>query len=259
MLSKSNSFPIYIPSRGRSGACKVADIFINEGINSFLIAVEPKEYNDYLKKYKPENLLKIDKDDCGVAYVRNFIKKHSIYSFKCKYHWQFDDNIKSFYTRVGAKNIKANALDNIIFIENYICNYNNIAVAGMNYTTFAFAEKKEIKINKSPASAFIVNNNCSVLYRKGVPVDIDYTLQCLSRNWCTVVFSRLLIDKPGPMKMPGGCTEIEYGGEKRKHRTLKLKEYWPKIVNIKYKYERYGLSIPPLNKIFKQVPLMNKI
>lgn len=251
----TNQYPIYIPSRGRHDCCYVADILIREKAENIFIVVEPQDAIDYKKKYGSIVLI-MDENNQGVAYARNFCKNHSIDFFKSNYHWQFDDNIKSFQRRLNNKNNKCSAIENISKVERTINLYKNIAVAGMGYTTFAFGAKHPISINKSPASGFIVNNRVNVNYRKGVPVDIDYTIQCLSKGYCSLVFNHLLIEKPTPLTMKGGCTEIEYGGDKREKRTLKLVEYWPDLVKIKYKYGRAGLSVKTLKITFKQEPIL---
>lgn len=245
-------YPIYIPSKGRATTCYVANILKREGL-PFTIAVEPKDADEYAAKYGTYNLLVIPENDNGVAYVRNCIKKHSI-SNGDLYHWQLDDNIKSFQ-RLIAKRMPAQAAENLTYVENIINNYKNIAVAGMAYSTFAFGNVKDISINKSPASGFLVKNDIDIWWRKGVPVDIDYTLQCLSNGWCSIVFNKILIEKPSPLTMKGGCTEIEYGGGKREQRTMKLCEYWPDYVKPKYKYGRFGLTVGCLKYKFKQRPI----
>lgn len=252
-----NQYPIYIPSRGRADSCFVADLLIKENAANLFIVVEPQDYLSYKNKYG-KIVISMDENNCGVAYARNFCKIHSIENFKSHYHWQFDDNIKSFRIRENNKNNKCSGINNICKVERTVNLYKNIAIAGMGYTTFAFGCKKSLSINKSPASGFIVNNKIPINWRKDVVVDVDYALQCLKIGFCTLVFNYLLIEKPPPFTMKGGCTEIEYGGDKREKRTLKLKEYWPDLVNIKYKYKygRAGLRLSSFSLVFKQKPLL---
>lgn len=246
------TYPIYIPSRGRAGLLILPKLLKEAGLK-FLFAVEPQDAPEYRKHYGAGSVIVMDKNDQGVAYARNFIKQFSI-SKKEKFHWQFDDNIKSFQILNGKK-YKSSPLHNISILEGFMNEHKNISHIGMAYCTFAFGEKKEYTVNKSPASGFLVNNSVELWYRKGVPVDIDYTLQALKKGWCTVVFERVLIEKPGPLQMKGGCTEIEYGGQKRLERTMKLKEYWPDYVDVKYKYGRYGLRVKQLGKLFPTKPV----
>jgi len=247
-----NKYTVYIPSRGRAGIIILPKILSDLGIN-FFIAVEPQEAELYSKHYGSGRILVMAESDQGVAYARNFIKEHSAKNGEA-WHWQMDDNIKSFMV-LKEKKQKSNGLENIQTIENYADQHGNISHIGMAYHTWAFGKKKEMSINKSPASCFLVNNSVPISFRKGVPVDIDYTLQVLSKGYCTVVFEKILIEKPGPLKMKGGCTEIEYSGDKRFNRSLLLKKYWPDFIDIKFKYGRYGLVVKQLGKTFKSEPI----
>jgi hypothetical protein len=246
-------FPIYLPSRGRPETCYTAHNLAKENIPFFLV-IEPQDKEIYSKFFKPEQLLVMSENDQGVAYVRNWIKDYSI-SRGEEYHWQLDDNIRKFM-KLEGKRIPASIEENFSYIENYMDRYSNVAISGMAYCTFAFGDVKEVSINKSPASGVLVKNNVEVRWRKGVIVDIDYTLQCLTKGYCSIVFNRLLIDKPGPLKMKGGCTEIEYEGNKRELRTLKFIEYWPNYCKLKEKYGRKGLSVCCLGKKFLQRPIL---
>ena len=71
-----NKYTIYIPSKKRSNNCKTAIELQKEDIN-FKIVVEKNDLKNYLKFYNKKNIIVLDKENQGIAYARQFIKKYS--------------------------------------------------------------------------------------------------------------------------------------------------------------------------------------
>jgi hypothetical protein len=76
------------------------------------------------------------------------------------------------------------------------------------------------------------------MWRKGLVEDTDYSLQVLTLGFCTVLFNTLLIEKEKTMKMSGGNTELEYGGDGRMNRSIGLQKMWPEAFKITFQYGR---------------------
>jgi hypothetical protein len=217
-------YRIYIPSRGRYDTCYTADCLREYNIRFFLV-VEPQEAEKYIAKYGTDSVLILPENDRGIAYVRNWMKLHSEAEGQ-SFHWQIDDNVRKFKIRIDGHNVVAHPYNLLTFVEDYADKFDNIALASLTHVAFAFAQKTDIKFNRNSYMCFLCNNSVDAEFRAGVVVDTDYSMQVLTKGWCTIVFTRLLIDKVGTGKMKGGLAEIEYANGGRRARNLKLCELW---------------------------------
>ena len=251
--SAAVDFPVYIPSRKRSSSITTHKMFRIDGI-PFKVVVEPQDESDYLKYFKADELLVMDKNDQGIAYVRNFIKQHSVANGDA-FHWQFDDNIKNFALRIDDKNTKCSAISAIKEIEQVVAKYSNIGGAGMMHQAFAFAQKKDIVVNRQVYTAMLLSNVTKAKFRDGIVEDTDYNMQMLTEGYCTLLFARVIMNKETTMKMAGGNTEISYAGNRRLLRSQGLVEAWPMAFKM---IEKNGESRIAPSKIwasFQQTPI----
>tara|TARA_Y100000310_G_scaffold325015_1_gene387813 strand:+ start:1762 stop:2559 length:798 start_codon:yes stop_codon:yes gene_type:complete len=250
---KKNNFTIYIPSKGRHEKCLTADLLQTYSIR-FYIVIEPQDLKKYLKKYLKKQIVVLDKNNKGIAYVRNFIKKHSISKGE-KYHWQIDDNIRFFRKRIDNKNIKINPSENFTEVEEYLFSYKNIGALGLKHTMYAWSAKDSISFNQQIYSCGLFNNSLDIWWRDNLIEDTDYSLQILFKNYCTVMFNRLIMDKAASMAMKGGNTEISHGGEGRRKRSEELQKQWPGIFELTEQYGRVKVKPNRIWQKFKQRPV----
>jgi len=249
-------YPIYIPSKARHSKCLTADILLKEDIDFYIVA-EPQDFVEYAKIYSMDRCLMMGENDRGIAYVRNWCKKDSIgkgYS----YHWQIDDNIRSFKIRENNKNIKSSCLNCLLKVEDFIDKHNNIGISGLRHHIFAFSQKNDISLNHQIYSCALINNSLDVCWRDDLVEDTDYSLQVLCSDYCTVLFNRLLIEKIATMAMKGGNTEISYSGNKRLERSLGLQKAWPDIFKVTEQYGRYKVLPSRIWSKFKQELVLKK-
>jgi hypothetical protein len=225
--------PIYIPSRGRADACLTAQVLKTDGID-FNIVVEPQDVDEYKKYFDSDHLVVMDKNNGGIAYVRNYCKKISI-SRGEQAHWQIDDNIKSFRKREGNKNVVANPKDILTAAEEYFLAHKNVSMCCLRHVMYAWSQTTDLSFNQCMYSAFIVKNDVGCDFRDGTIEDADFTLQVLMKNKCTVIFNRLLMEKVTTGVMKGGNTEISHGGDGRLRRAQKLCDTWPGGFSIVWK------------------------
>ena len=126
------------------------------------VIVEQSQYEDYKKHVDPIycRLLVLDPkyqeeydtfDDLGdtkskgPGAARNFAWDHSI-KHGYKYHWVFDDNTtEGFHYFFNNRKIKCRTGAFFNAYEDFVDRYENIAIAGLNYTMF-------LKSNGFPAS-----------------------------------------------------------------------------------------------------------
>lgn len=250
---KKNKYFIFIPSKGRADNCITAKMLEKDDLY-FKIVIEPNEYDNYNKYYSSKKLLRLDKNNMGLAYSRQFIKEYSIKNNN-KYHWQLDDDL-IFYKRENNKNIKSSAIYNINYIEEYVNKYKNIGIAAMRNMVFAFSIKKEISINNQCSSSFLVNNKCKAKYRPDVIEDTDYSMQVLTENYCTLLFNRILFNNPANAKNSGGCTDGNYYSRVTELQN-NLRKNWPGCFELRFN-EKDGLTKVKPSRVwrtFKQRPL----
>jgi len=246
-------FPIYIPSRKRAASITTSKLFKESQI-PFKVVIEPQDEQDYLKYFTADELLVMDKNDQGIAYVRNFIKQDSIRNGD-SFHWQFDDNIRNFALRVNDKNTKCSAIAAINQIEGVVTKYSNIGGAGMMHQAFAFAQKKDIVVNRQIYTAMLLNNATKAQFRNGIVEDTDYNMQMLTDNYCTLLFAKVVMNKETTMKMTGGNTEISHGGNGRFLRSQALIEAWPQAFKMIEKNGGHRIAPSKIWSSFLQVPI----
>lgn len=250
-----NTYQIYVPTRGRADLKEFTVSSLEEsGLNYYLV-VEPQEYEIYSKNHDTKKILCMEENNQGVAYVRNFCKEHSSKSGH-SHHWQIDDNIKNFAKRVGTKNAPCSARDCIVPVEKVVSQYENIGLAGLSHSLFAFSKANSIDINKQIYSCFLVKNDVKCNWRPKTVEDTDYSLQVLSAGFSTVMFNRLLINKATTMTIKGGNTDTEYADQGRMIRSLQLQKDWPQAnFKIGFKHNRVKVFPSTVWRTFTQMPV----
>jgi len=257
-----NKYPIFIPSKNRASNCITANNlfeYIYKYSDILKIVVEPQDYNSYLKYFDDENLLQIDKNDMGIAYVRQYIKDYSNKN-NYKYHWQMDDDLR-FKQRINGKNVKSSPIDMMVKIEDYIDKYSNIGMASFRNSVFAFAQKNNMAYNKQMVSCFILNDIIKSKYRQNTIEDTDYSMQVLTEGYCTVIFNRFLYDNPPQGKNTGGNQTHSLSENKITKCQLNLIKEWNDAFVIEM---LEGKNVPSRIKPsrvwnkFEQIPLLNE-
>tara|TARA_R110000744_G_scaffold107013_8_gene203448 strand:- start:569 stop:1315 length:747 start_codon:yes stop_codon:yes gene_type:complete len=239
-------YNIYIPSKGRADICTTPALF-----DDCILVVEPQDAKSYQELHA--NVIVMEENDMGIAYARNWIKQYSIAQNE-DYHWQIDDNIKSFKWRETDKNLPVPAINNLKQVETYVDQYDNIGAAGLKHALFAWTEKNEIDYNKQVYTCVLFNNNTNIWWKDGLIEDTDYSLQLLDAGYCTVIFNRLVMDKATTMSMKGGNTEISYGGDNRRIRAEGLQKAWPGVFKLSEQYGRVKVNPSRIWRTFDQRP-----
>ena len=134
--------------------------------------------------------------------------------------------------------------------------YENIGLAGLSHSMFAFSKAHSININKQIYSCFLVDNDVKCRWRPKTVEDTDYSLQVLSAGFSTVMFNRLLINKATTMTIKGGNTDTEYADQGRMIRSLQLQKDWPQAnFKIGFKHNRVKVFPSTVWRTFTQVPV----
>jgi hypothetical protein len=258
VANKKNKYPIYVPSKGRANLQNFTIDALKQSNLDYFIVVEPQDYDLYIQTQDKDHILVMPENDQGIAYARNFCKKHSTNAGHL-YHWQIDDNIKTFGKRIANKNLPCPAAECLLPVESVVSQYTNIGLAGISHIMFAFAKANAIDFNKQIYSCFLVNNSNDIFWRSNTVDDTDYSLQTLEKGYCTVIFNRLLMNKATTMKIKGGNTDSEYAGSGRLNRSLQLQKDWPKgEFKITEQYGRVKIMPSRIWRSYKQTPEGNQ-
>lgn len=246
-------FHIYIPSKGRADNCLKALVLREQGI-AFTLVVEPQDYEAYSKRFGNDSVHEIKENDQGIAYVRNQCKLLSEKRGE-PFHWQIDDNIKSFRIRRDNKNVISEAAQIFAQVRDYFLAHRNVSMCCLRHVMYAWSQKDSVSYNQCMYSAFLMKNQIPCEFRDGTIEDADFTLQALMKGGCTVIFNRLLMEKVTTGVMKGGNTEVSHGGDGRLRRAQKLCKDWPGGFSIVYKN-----GIPKVHPLrvwqrFKQRPI----
>lgn len=241
--------PIYIPSRGRADVATTPRLLSDHGL-PFTLMVEPQDADSYLEHFGPDRVVAMGEDNQGIAYVRNACIRHAQESGHT-YHWQVDDNIRSFGLRINNKNKASDPAEAFWLIEQVVSRYSNIGGAGMKHQAFAFAESMPVSLNRQVYTSMLLRTDTGFWFRDGMIEDTDFNLQMLFDGWVTLLFNRVIMNKATTMTMKGGNTEISYSGSGRIDRAEGLRDQWPGI--FKLKDSPTGPRIAP-SRIWSQFP-----
>lgn len=195
------SFPIYIPSKGRP-ECRTARLLT--AIN-YWIVVEPQDFPAYYE-FWDSKLIKLPNNNCGLWFSRQFIKELSI-SRGEEWHWQIDDDIRSFLRRSpGKKSETISAETAISEMEGFVAGFSNIGQAGTNQNSWP--PTKEVKWNNLPVQCVLNRNSTIARYRRPILDDMDYTLQVLREGFVTVMFDSIRTNCPAIGTIAGGLSDV---------------------------------------------------
>jgi hypothetical protein len=233
-LSPRLKYPVYIPSKGRAHLHITTNTLQMAGI-PYKLVVEPQDYDEYCKVHGAENLVRLDKNDMGMWYVRNYMKKYSKALGEEK-HWQLDDDIEYFMFRKQSvgKNHRADTLTCLTIVEHCMDMFSNVAISGIGTNAFAFSKEHAVNINRLAYQCVLVDNSNDIEVRQvGAASDWDYTLLSLEAGYCTLAFHHIMQRSAPTLKNSGGCTNIAYVGDKRKHSYESFIKLWPNRFEVK--------------------------
>lgn len=232
------TYPVYVPSKGRFESGLTAKCLIDDGV-PFNLVVEPNERDEYAKRFPEANLLVLPWNDLGVTGLiaaRNWIKDHATKT-GAKRHWQLDDNIRRFMRWHRGKRLRCGAGVALRACEDFVDRYTNVAIAGLNYDTFARGKMPPFNRNVHVYSCTLVLNEIPNAWRLPYNDDTDMCLQVLADGWCTILMNAFLADKRQTMHYAGGNTPI-YQNDGRLRMARQLERMWPGVVVTKRKFKR---------------------
>lgn len=249
-------FPLYVVSYGRAedNNCLTARHHEEAG-NDYHLVVEAEEAEAYREAYPNAEVLVVPTeyheryetyDDLGGGKARgpgparNFAWDHSQeqgYDF----HWVMDDNIDSFM--VYTQNNTPVAYGGAIFraMEDFVLQYENIAMAGPRYESFNMKKQKNppITVNTRVYSCNLIRNDTGFRWAGRYNEDTDLSLRMLKTGWCTVLFNLFLQNKVATQVVDGGNTENFYKHEGTYPKSKMLKRQHPEVTTLTRRWNRW--------------------
>ena len=266
-----NRYPVYIVSKGR-----YTNMLTNRALNRlgvpFRVIVEEQEFDEYAKVVGAENLLILPKkykeeyellDDLGLTKstgpgpARNFAWDHSI-SEGHAWHWVLDDNIDDFHRL--HRNTKVFFRTNVNFVatEDFIDRYENVAIAGFNYSCFCKQDSKAkpYVLNTRIYSCLLIRNDIPFRWRGRYNEDTILCLDALSAGWATIQLNAFLQDKVTTQRMNGGNSKDFYSVEGTLAKSKMLADAYPNVASVVWKFNRWHHHVD--YSPFKNNPLKRK-
>lgn len=237
-------YPIYIISKGR-WECRHTQRALEEMKVPYKIVVEPQEYDNYAENIPKDNILILPNEylnkNQGSIPVRNFIMKHSKEQ-GFERHWCLDDNIKGYFRNQNSIRLPIKNGAVFTMIEDYVDCFENVKMAGHNYTCFNNYDMKRVIMNNTRVySSILLSNDTEEILGEGwrgrYNEDTDLSIRFLKKGYPTMLFNNLLANKLKTMSCKGGNTDTIYSGEDAHYqKALHLKEQHPKITKIVKKF-----------------------
>ena len=238
---KIPKYPIYIISKGRWQRRQTSKALELMGV-PYHIVVEPQEYDNYASVIDNKKILVLPFSNLGEGSIpaRNWVWEHSI-KMGAERHWILDDNMRAFYRLNRNKKNYVGYGASFKAAEDFVDRYENIGMAGFNYSTFAQERDKlpPFYLNTRIYSCILLKNDILHRWRGRYNEDTDLSIRILKDGMCTVLFNAFLVDKKATMTMTGGNMDELYKDDGRLKMAQSLQEQHPDIVKITWKWDRW--------------------
>lgn len=238
--------PVYIISKGRWES-RLTSKALEKMEVPYHIVIEPQEYDNYAAVIDPKKIFVLPFSNLGQGSIpaRNWVWEHSIGEGR-EWHWIVDDNIRYFHRFQNNRRYVAQTGAVFKAMEDFVCRYENVALAGPQYEKFAPVKQKHInpfEVNTRVYSCILIRNDIPYRWRGRYNEDTDLSLRVLKDGWCTVLFYAFLAEKAATMSMKGGNTEALYklndGQDGRLLMAQSLQQQHPDVVKITQKWGRW--------------------
>lgn len=248
-----NRYPVYIVSKGRWANPLTHKALKAMGVPHRII-VEKAEVQLYAKTCDAPMLIlpecylsRYDTcDDVGDARskgpgaARNYAMDHSI-SLGAARHWVMDDNLDAFHYLNRNEKFEVECDATIRAMEDFVDRYQNIAIAGPNY--YSFAKKTDalpaFVLNTRIYSCLLIDNAAGLRWRGRYNEDTDLSLRALKAGLCTLQFNAFLCGKITTQRMRGGNTDDFYRDDGTLPKSQMLADLHPDVAAVVWKFGRW--------------------
>jgi hypothetical protein len=236
------TYPVYVISKGRWESRLTVKALEVIGV-PYHVVIEPQEYESYSSVIDPAKIYTLPFSNLGKGSIpaRNWVWEHAI-SIGARRHWILDDNIRDFFYYHDNSKIRVGDGTCFAAIEQWVDQWENIRMAGMQYHTFAPRRKgwehKPLTLNTRVYSCILLDNSITHRWRGRYNEDTDLSIRILKDGDCTALFYVFLIEKMATMTMRGGNTDQLYVDDGRLKMAESLREQHPDIVHVTTKWGR---------------------
>lgn len=229
------AYPIFVTSKLRAGRATVLDVFAESRLNPILV-VEPQETDDYRAAYPHVEQLVLPEDDRGLTFARQWVLDRARED-GLSWFWLFDDNIRGFQR--GTEPATARAA--LSYVEALTADYDNIAIAALDYQQFAFRQTTPFSANRKAYCSTLMNATAPLDYDPrfaNMKGDVDLCIGVLETGeWCTVLVHKYAMIKPamgGGQQRGGnaGGLSANYRDREDEREAEMLIEKWPGVVRL---------------------------
>ncbi len=234
-------YPVYVISKGRSDCCFTAEFLKADGV-PFRLVVEPQEAEAYRARFgNVVTVLPFSNLGLGGIPARNWCWEHAKESGAAR-HWILDDNIRQVRRMYKGTRIACESGPAFACVEDWVDRYENLAIAGLNYTFFAHTggsfKLPPFYLNCHVYSCLLIDNALTQRWRGRYNEDTDLCLQVIAAGLCTALINAFLIDKQATMTMKGGNAAELYKGDGRLRMARSLERQWPYVVETRRRFGR---------------------
>lgn len=225
-----------IPTKSRTKTTTYK-LFQKAGI-PFFHFIEPDQINEY----DVPNKINIQKNDQGISYVRNFILD---YARSKNFEWiiMCDDDVTEFGIAINGKCVPKDATiwHNILKKAEKL----PFELYGLNYRQYAWAAKKDYKINNSYVEVCLLMNVKKITwqYRSefNMKEDRDFVLQTIKYGNGCVRFLKSFYNTPGIATKEGGLYN-EYQSKKDFIASERMASEWHPYIELVNKSGRLDIK-----------------
>ena len=167
----------------------------------YRIVIEPQEFEDYASHIDEKKILTLPFSNLGQGGIpaRNWVWSHSIKEGHNR-HWILDDNISGFRSLKEKKRMPCADRTPFNKIEEFVDRFENVPMAGMQYTGFMVSESSTAKgaarlpitMNTRVYSCILLSNKTGQVFkwRGRYNEDTDLSLRYLKAGYCTMLFNK---------------------------------------------------------------------
>lgn len=238
-------YPIYIISKGRYEK-RYTSKYLEWCNVDYKIIVEPQEFEQYNQHIGKDKILILPDEYLGKNQAsipaRNYAWWHAKESGALR-HWILDDNITSYKRYYESEKIYIKSGLAFRVIEDYVDRYDNIKMAGHNYTAFCCSLNTSlppITMNTRIYSSILLSNDIfpEIQWRGTFNEDTDLSIRILKLGHPTVLFNCILADKLKTLTQKGGNTDSIYKEKDSMYKkAASLQEQHPDVTSI---IKRFG-------------------
>lgn len=233
---------IYIPSKGRPSG---KTFKLLAGIN-YKVVIEPQDFDLYTNNgHSFENIIVLPKNNMGISYVRNFIKK----LYKGELLMMIDDDIIKFdildqsIGRLTNNSNRKPVIEYLSLLE-FEAQDLKFDIATLGMRQFVWSSKKPYVYDCFCGTITLINSKTNIWFDETLKCkeDMDFTLKNIYADKIVMRFNCFAYDHTMASGDAGGFSDFYKAKEDQKYNEIMVQRY-PNNCSIVEKFGRLDLKI----------------